>query len=170
MADAAVSVIQSLISVAGALTGAWLGTHLSRGKAEREWYRDRCLQAYADILKCAQLFVVETSKLVDELSKDKPHTDKLTEIHAEMARACYSAELFVSDKMRRILYDHCQVHLRVLGEANQATKGSDLSKELGELVNKYGKFTFEFTQAARDEIAPYGDRSKGRWKFGRKRR
>jgi hypothetical protein len=45
-----VPIIQGLITVAGTLGGTWLGIHLSKGKEQRQWRCDRCLDAYAEVL------------------------------------------------------------------------------------------------------------------------
>lgn len=45
-----VPIIQGLITVAGTLGGAWLGFWLSKAREERQWRRDRCLDAYAQVL------------------------------------------------------------------------------------------------------------------------
>jgi hypothetical protein len=45
-----VPIIQGVITVAGTLAGTWLGFQLSKGKEERQWRRDRCLDAYAEVL------------------------------------------------------------------------------------------------------------------------
>jgi hypothetical protein len=45
-----VPIIQGLITVSGTLGGTWLGIQLSKGKEERQWRRDRCLDAYAEVL------------------------------------------------------------------------------------------------------------------------
>jgi hypothetical protein len=50
MDPALVPIIQGLITVAGTLGGTWLGIQLSKGKEERQWRRDRCLDAYAEVL------------------------------------------------------------------------------------------------------------------------
>ena len=45
-----VPIIQGLITVAGTLGGTWLGVWLGKGREERQWRRNRCLDAYAEIL------------------------------------------------------------------------------------------------------------------------
>jgi hypothetical protein len=48
-------IIQTLISVAAALFGIWLGTRLSRWKDKQQWRRDRCLEAYTDVLRACSI-------------------------------------------------------------------------------------------------------------------
>lgn len=53
MGSNSIPIIAVLISVAGTLGVTWLGFQLSKGKEERQWRRDRCLSAYAEVLTLA---------------------------------------------------------------------------------------------------------------------
>ena len=50
-------IIQTLISVAAALFGIWLGTRLSRRKDQQQWRRDRCLETYTDVLRACSIML-----------------------------------------------------------------------------------------------------------------
>jgi hypothetical protein len=69
-------IIQSLITVAGTLGGAWLGIQLSKRKEERQWRRDRCLDAYAEILTLSAQVVERCEEPTGPIKRD-PEKDKL---------------------------------------------------------------------------------------------
>jgi hypothetical protein len=61
------SIILPVLSVVGTLSGTligtWLGSRLTRSTAERQWRRDRCLEAYTDVLRGWSLFNMEAHRL-----------------------------------------------------------------------------------------------------------
>ena len=75
-----VPIFQGLITVAGALGGTWLGVRLSKGREERQWRPDRCLDAYAEVLtlstqvleRCEGL--AGTARSLNALSSAPPST------------------------------------------------------------------------------------------------
>jgi hypothetical protein len=82
--------------------GAWLGTRLMRGKEERQWRRDRCLELYTDfILACDS--VAEQADVVVRHTTDSmklvSDIELLLEKVKEMSRVCTTALLIVPREM-----------------------------------------------------------------------
>jgi hypothetical protein len=80
--------------VCGPLFGIWLGNFLARSKEERQWRRDRSLEAYADVMRLSDSVVTEAHRLYLELAED--HTTQLQQLSektSELHHAAYRAAL-----------------------------------------------------------------------------
>ena len=55
-----IAIILSLIAVGGTLVGTWLGRMLKRSNETRKWRRERCLEAYTEILTSCNIVAFES--------------------------------------------------------------------------------------------------------------
>jgi hypothetical protein len=95
------SIIQNIISVLGTLSGIWLGSTLTRSKEDRQWRRDRCLEAYTDVMEFCETVTNAAHKLYLNLSDN--HTKQLevlTEEVDKFHRATQKAALLCPTEMR----------------------------------------------------------------------
>jgi hypothetical protein len=74
--DATLAPIIQGLTVAGALGRTWLGVRLSKGREERQWRRDRCLDAYAEVLTLSTQ-VLEKCEDPTRRTKRDPEKEKL---------------------------------------------------------------------------------------------
>lgn len=88
-----VPVIQGLITVAGTLGGTWLGTQLSKGREERQWRRDRCLTAYAEVLTLAHQVCDSCEDPSGSVVRDPEKQKLLWAKYAELALASQKSAL-----------------------------------------------------------------------------
>jgi hypothetical protein len=95
------SIIQTVFLVAGPLAGIWLGSRLTRAKDDRQWRRDRCLEAYADVLRGCPILISEAHRLYLALANDNPEaqTQLLHAKSIELNHAIIKAILLSSDEM-----------------------------------------------------------------------
>jgi hypothetical protein len=80
-----------ILLVLGPLAGIWLGNWLSRAKEERQWRRDRCLEAYADVMRGCETVVTKATELYlekfDPEVKRQALMEQITEFHRAQQRA-----------------------------------------------------------------------------------
>lgn len=57
-----IAIILSLIAVGGTLGGTWLGRVLERSNETRKWRRERCLEAYTEVLSSCDRVIFEANK------------------------------------------------------------------------------------------------------------
>jgi hypothetical protein len=80
--------------VCGPLCGIWLGNFLARAKEERQWRRDRSLEAYADVMRISDSVVTEAHRVYLELAEDRTkQLETLSEKTAELHHAAHRAAL-----------------------------------------------------------------------------
>jgi hypothetical protein len=88
------SILQTVMLVCGPLLGIWLGNLLARSKEERQWRRDRSLEAYADVMRISDSVVTEAHRLYLELAEDRTaQLQQLSEKTSELHHAAYRAAL-----------------------------------------------------------------------------
>src|SRR6266404_4798142 len=88
------STLQSIMLVCGPLFGIWLGNILARSKEERQWRRDRSLDAYADVMRISDSVVTAAHCLYLELAEDRTtQLETLSEKTSELHHAAYRAAL-----------------------------------------------------------------------------
>jgi hypothetical protein len=96
-----------------AVFSVWLGSRLTRAKDEQQWRRDRCLEAYADVLKGCQVVIDEAGRLFVGVSDD-PNA-QLVLLHQkllELYHALNRTRLLASPEMR----DICKELNKLFGE------------------------------------------------------
>jgi uncharacterized membrane protein len=106
-----VPIIQGVITVAGTLGGAWLGVQLSKGKEDRQWRRDRCLDTYAEVLTLSSqlihLLEDPTGKTTCDPDKAKLIWAKVGELHLASKRAALLAPSEVEKRIDALVqWDH----------------------------------------------------------------
>jgi hypothetical protein len=152
-------IIQTLISVAAALFGIWLGTRLSRKKDQQQWRRDRCLEAYTDVLRACSVMLdygmvdwIKQAEGADRLvERDlESHIDLVTKnsrnLYHTLDRVSLLAPIEVY-KSAQELADHCMKFTRASGSNPPSSdEWSKISKEYTILYDK-------FKDAARNELA-----------------
>ena len=80
--------------VCGPLFGIWLGNFLARSREERQWRRDRSLDAYADVMRISDAVVTEAHRLYIELAEDRTtQLETLSEKTSELHHVAYRAAL-----------------------------------------------------------------------------
>lgn len=82
-----IPLIQSIIIVAGTLGGAWLGIQLSKRKEERQWRRDRCLDAYAEVLTLSFQILERCEDPTEPIKRDPEKAKLLWAKNVELALA-----------------------------------------------------------------------------------
>jgi hypothetical protein len=88
-----VPIIQGLITVAGTLGGTWLGIQLSKGKEERQWRRDRCIDVYAEVLTLSSQVLDRCEDPGDAIKRDTEKEDLLWAKYAELKLASRKSAL-----------------------------------------------------------------------------
>ena len=84
----------AILGVGGTLLGTWLGSWLTRANQERQWWRDRSLEAYADVMRISDSVVTEAHRLYLELAEDRTtQLQQLSERTSELHHAAYRAAL-----------------------------------------------------------------------------
>jgi hypothetical protein len=94
------SIIQTIMLVCGPLFGTWLGNYLARAKEERQWRRDRSLEAYTDVIRASDIVINEAHRLYLEIVDD--HTTQLqtlSEKTSEFHHAANKAALLAPIKI-----------------------------------------------------------------------
>lgn len=100
------------MTLIGTLGGAWLGVQLSRDKEERQWRRDRSLDAYTDLLRASEIVREAASKLYSARFDDNSLGSQLRILQercSELQRVADRASLLAPDEMQepiRSLVDH----------------------------------------------------------------
>jgi hypothetical protein len=55
MGQSVLLIFTAMVGIVGTLGGVWLGRYLERENESRKWRRDRCLEAYSEFLRAAEL-------------------------------------------------------------------------------------------------------------------
>src|SRR5438046_1233047 len=107
------SIIQIVITVLSTLSGIWLGSRLTGSKEDRQWRRDRCLEAYTDVLRACEIVTNEATKLYLELCDQTTQLRILSEKTLELHRATQRIMLLAPEMMptRTALVVHCETKI-----------------------------------------------------------
>jgi hypothetical protein len=100
------SILTTVLTLLGSLAGVWLGTRLARDNEARNWRRDRCLEAYTDVLRaCDEVrFLAEAVRVIDLDDAARPAQSNLVlEKVAEMYRAADRAALLGPNEIQKHL-------------------------------------------------------------------
>jgi hypothetical protein len=122
-------IIQTLISVAAALFGIWLGTRLSRKKDQQQWRRDRCLEAYTDLLRACS--VVLDYGMVDWI-KQAGGTERLADRDSE-------SHMDLVTKNSRALY-HALDRVRLLAPIEVSKCAQELADHSMKFIQSSGVY------------------------------
>jgi hypothetical protein len=106
--DTILPVFASVLGLAGALLGVWLGSRLMRGNEERTWRRNHCLEAYTDVLRACAIVAFETEAAYGMECATSDHAKQrsiVLEKVADMYRAADRASLLGPQEIRQPLYE-----------------------------------------------------------------
>jgi hypothetical protein len=93
-----------------ALLGVWLGSWLTRNNEARNWRRDRCLEAYADVLRVCDEIANQALVLYATDNGTPEHHERnslLVNKTAEMYRLSDRATLIGSEEIQEHLRELC---------------------------------------------------------------
>jgi hypothetical protein len=93
------STVRDILLVAAPLVGVWLSNWLTRAREVRQWRRDRCLEAYADVLRTNAAVVDKATSLYLEEKDVVAKRQDLMEQVAEFDRATQRALLLAPPEM-----------------------------------------------------------------------
>jgi len=99
-------VVLALVVGGFTLLGVWLGGVLTRSNEARHWRRDRCLEAYTDVLRACDTLVYESNRAYRtefESSARLAQNEVVLDKTAEMYRASDRATLVGSDEVQKQL-------------------------------------------------------------------
>jgi hypothetical protein len=139
----------------GTLVGVWLGSWLTRGHEQRQWRRDRCLEAYTDVLRACAVVAYEADAaygIAPESSDRAAQSKLLLESVAEMYRVADRASLLGPSD----IWEPLRALVRGCGEiAAKATAYPKLSEdEWRKLIGTdYADRSAKFLVDARNDLA-----------------
>jgi hypothetical protein len=85
--------LHDILLIAGPLAGIWLSNWLTRAREVRQWRRDRCLEAYADVLRTNEAVVHKATTLFleesDIVAKRQDLIEQIAEFHRATQKLCY---------------------------------------------------------------------------------
>jgi len=161
----ALPILLALIAVVGSLGGVWLGRYLERDNEALNWRRDRCLEAYTDVLRACDLLYFEVHNLYHERSAKEAVASEAR--LAEMYRLGDRAILLGSDDFRKsieaLMNYYSSARTRVL-------KSPKASADEWNQIEGYGASLYAkvLVEAQKDLGNPA--RSRRNWKFAGLRR
>lgn len=146
------SIIQTIMLGCGPLFGIWLGSWLTRGNQERQWRRDRCLEAYTDVMRACEIVHTEATRLYLEFSDDPTiQLQVLSEKTSELHRAIQRAALLVANEMVPTLHALSAHTDRVAARAGAFPKLSlDEWKKI--TITDIGNIVTQFMNGARNDL------------------
>jgi hypothetical protein len=101
------STVRDILLVAGPLAGIWLSSWLTRAREVRQWRRDRCLEAYADVLRTNEAVVDKATTLYleesDIVAKRQDLIEQITEFHRATQRALLLAPIEMEETFRALI-------------------------------------------------------------------
>jgi hypothetical protein len=154
-----VPIIQGLIAVTATLGGTWLGFQLSKGKEEQRWRRDRCLNAYAEILTLSAQVLERCEDLADpeygprEPAKRDPEKRKrLWAKNVELALAHQKTVLLAPIAVRKPidnLVSHCTQMVM------SSTSPKPFAGQWSQMVAHHFKLIHRVERAIRPDLDSY---------------
>jgi hypothetical protein len=158
------SIIQTIIPVLSTLAGIWLGSILTRSKEDRQWRRDRCLEAYTDVMRGCEVITNEATKLYLELCDPTTQLELLFEKALELHRATQRIMLLAPQMMPTLtaLVVHCEKQIVTRAGASPKPPLDEWRKiTTTDLAVVVGQFTNE----ARNDLGVHSPRHiGGQWR------
>jgi hypothetical protein len=152
--------ISGCANPAAELFGIWLGTRLSRRKDQQQWRRDRCLEAYTDVLRACSIMLDQG--MIDWIKKAEGferlvggdveinHIDLVTKNSRNLYHAVDRVSLLAPTEVYesiKELADHCMKFTRASLGNNTPS-----SEEWSKISEKYTILYDKFKDAARNEL------------------
>jgi hypothetical protein len=101
------SMVHDILLVAGPLAGIWLSNWLTRAREVRQWRRDHCLEAYADVLRTTEAVVDKATRLyleeADIVAKRQDLIEQIAEFHRATQRALLLAPVEMEEAFRALI-------------------------------------------------------------------
>jgi hypothetical protein len=154
-----IPIIQSIITVGGVLMGAWLGSRLMRGKEERQWRRDRCLEIYTDFILACEIVANQADQVVvqrkHETNQDTSDIELLYEKIKDMSRAADKALLLIPREMMDSIQE-LVTHCSNLSHAATRSPNADEWKKVR--ITEHTPLTSNFMYNARNDLGIHPQR------------
>jgi hypothetical protein len=101
------STVRDILLVVGPLAGIWLSNWLTRTREVRQWRRDRCLEAYADVLRTNEAVVDKATTLYleesDIVAKRQALNEQIAEFHRVTQRALLLSPIEMEETFRDLI-------------------------------------------------------------------
>jgi hypothetical protein len=101
------STVNGILLVAGPLAGILLSNWLTRAREVRQWRRDRCLEAYADVLRTNEAVVDKATTLYleesDIVAKRQDLIEQIAEFHRATQRALLLEPIEMEEALRALI-------------------------------------------------------------------
>jgi hypothetical protein len=164
MTPTSIAITGGLVGLVGALlglVGVWVGRLMERSNEATKWRRDRCLEAYADVVATCHVVFIEANKT---WVMDDPTTPQAIAQHdiliskvTEMDRAGDKASLIGSPEINEAigrLTDHYRQKI-----ARQAIVPKPPTDEWNKITRDAGELHSIFVQQARKDLGVPSKRS-----------
>lgn len=155
MGQSALLIFLAMVGVAGTLSGVWLGSHLTRGNEDRKWRRDRCLEAYSELLRVVETVHFEADAAYYGAECGTQEHAKQLGIVLEKVDEMYRTE----QRVRLVAPDEVNACLEALAHHVGTEIGKKLSKcpkidesERKLAMEKFGELLVRFTNEARNDL------------------
>jgi hypothetical protein len=147
-----------LVLITALVTGVpsiWFGSYLTRGNEDRKWRRDRCLEAYSEVLRAVDSVRFEADATYFGADCGTEEHAKQHEIVLEKVAEMYRTE----QRVRLVAPDEVNARLRALAYHVGTEIGAKLSKcpkidEGGRksAMEKFAELLVRFTNEARNDL------------------
>src|SRR5208282_2490402 len=101
------STVYDILLVAGPLAGVWLSNWLTQAREVRQWRRDRCLEAYAEVLRTNEAVVDKATRLYleesDIVAKRQDLIEQIAEFHRATQKALLLAPIEMEEAFRALI-------------------------------------------------------------------
>jgi hypothetical protein len=104
-----VVLITALVTGVVSVSGIWFGSYLTRGNEDRKWRRDRCLQAYSEVLEAVYMVGFEADRVYFGGDCGTQEHGKQTAIVLEKTAEMYRTE----QRVRLVAPDQVNARLAV---------------------------------------------------------
>jgi hypothetical protein len=108
--------LHDILLIAGPLAGIWLSNWLTRAREVRQWRRDRCLEAYADVLRTNEAVVHKATTLFleesDIVAKRQDLIEQIAEFHRATQKALPLARIEIEEAFRALI-NHAEKEIAV---------------------------------------------------------
>ena len=151
------STVSDILLVAGPLAGIWLSSWLTRAREVRQWRRDRCLEAYADVLRTNEAVVNKATTLYFEKSKihifakRQDLIEQIAEFHRATQRALLLAPIEMEEALRSLI--NC-TEKEIAVKAGACPRPS-LDEWKKVVTTDIGSVTGKFAAMARSDLAAH---------------
>jgi hypothetical protein len=147
--------ITALVTGAVSVSGIWLGSYLTRGNEDRKWRRDRCLEAYSELLRAAESVRFEADAAYfgadcGTQEHAKQHGIVLEKV-AEMYRTEQRVSLMAPDEVNaRLLALAYHVGTEIGAKLSKCPKIDESERKLA--TEKFAKLLVRFINEARNDL------------------